>query len=131
MTRLQQLLDCIASQDPAVITYCKSDMVYSIHRDAGYLNEANTRSPTGGHHYLSDNQPFPPNNGAILTVFEIIKAAMSSAAEAELGALYYNARKGVEICNILEELGHTQPPTPPILALADTVINGRVQPKRP
>ena len=55
MTRLQQLLDYIASQDPAVITYRKSDMVYSIHSDAGYLNEAEARSRAGGHHYLSDN----------------------------------------------------------------------------
>ncbi len=62
-------------------------MIYSIHSDAGYLNKANAHSQAGGHHYLSDNQPFPPNNGAILTVSEIIKAVMSSAAEAELGAL--------------------------------------------
>jgi hypothetical protein len=37
---------------------------------------------------------------------------MSSAAEAEIGALYINAQKGVEEHNILEEMGHMQPPTP-------------------
>ena len=37
---------------------------------------------------------------------------MSSAAEAELDALYVNAHKGVEICNILQELGRIQPPKP-------------------
>jgi hypothetical protein len=58
---------------------------------SGYLNEANARSRAGGHHFLSENQPFPLNNGAILTVSEIIKAVMSSAVEAELGALYVNA----------------------------------------
>ena len=52
MMRLKQLLDYIASQDPAVITYRKSEMVYSIHSSAGYLNEANAHSRAGGHHYL-------------------------------------------------------------------------------
>ena len=36
LTRLKQLLDYIASQDPAVITYCKSDMIYSIHSNSIY-----------------------------------------------------------------------------------------------
>eukprot|EP00804_Cyclotella_cryptica_P015312 CCRYP_005418-RA/>CCRYP_005418-RA protein AED:0.37 eAED:0.37 QI:0/0/0/1/1/1/2/0/298 len=35
----------------------------------------------------------PRNNGAILTLAQIIKPVMSSAAEAELGALYINARR--------------------------------------
>ena len=85
-------------------------MIYSIHSDARYLNKANAHSRAGGHHYLSENHPFPPNNGAILTVSEIIKAVMSSIAEAELGALYINACKEVEMRNILQELGHHQPP---------------------
>ena len=53
MSWLKQLLDYIASQDPAVMTYSKSDLVYSIHSDAGYLNDANG-SRAGGHKYLSD-----------------------------------------------------------------------------
>ena len=66
MTQLTQLLDYITSRDLAVITYCKSNMSYSIHSNAGYLNVANARSHAGGHHYLSNNHPFPSNNGAIL-----------------------------------------------------------------
>jgi hypothetical protein len=37
---------------------------------------------------------------------------MSLAAEAELGALYINAYKAVSMCNLLQEMGHPQPPTP-------------------
>ena len=37
---------------------------------------------------------------------------MSSAAEAELGALYINAHEAVPIRNMLEEMGHPQPPSP-------------------
>ena len=57
---------------------------------------------------------------------------MSSAAEAETGALYINARKAVEEQNILEELGHKQPPTPIQTdnSTAEGIVNNRVQPKR-
>ncbi len=71
MKRAQQFLDYIATQEPAVLTYCKSDMVLSIHSDAGYLHEPNARSCAGGHHYLSENVTSPPNNGAIHNVAEI------------------------------------------------------------
>ncbi len=57
---------------------------------------------------------------------------MSFAAEAEIGALYTNARKGVEERNILEEMGHPQPPTPVQTdnSTAEGIINSQVQPKR-
>jgi hypothetical protein len=50
-------------------------------------------SPAGGHFSLSNDNEFPPNNGAILTVATISKAVMSSAAEAELGAMYLNTKE--------------------------------------
>jgi hypothetical protein len=132
MKRAQQFLDYVATQEPAVLAYRKSDMILSIHSDAGYLNKPNAISRAGGHHYLSKNVTFPPNKGATHSVAKIIKAVMSSAAKAELGALYINARKGVKIRNILEEMGHPQPPTPVQTdnSTADRVINSRVQPKR-
>jgi hypothetical protein len=37
---------------------------------------------------------------------------MSSAAEAEIGAVFINAKEGAVLSTTLEELGHTQPPTP-------------------
>jgi hypothetical protein len=76
--------------------------------------------------------PNPSNNGAVYNKASIIKAVMSSAAEAEIGLLYTNARKGVEERNILEEMGHPQPPTPVQTdnSTADGIINSRVQPKR-
>jgi hypothetical protein len=132
MKRVQQFLDYAATQEPAVTTYRASDMVLAIHSDAGYLNEENARSRAGRHHFLSEDVPNPPNNGAIHNEASIIKAVMSSAAEAEMGALYTNARKGVEIRNILEEMGHKQPPTPVQTdnSTADGIVNSRVQPKR-
>jgi hypothetical protein len=51
-------------------------------------------------------------NGAILTISKVLKHVMSSAAEAEIGAVFINAKEGAVLCTTLEELGHPQPPTP-------------------
>ena len=100
-----------------------------VHED---LNEEESCSRAGSHHFLSEDIPLPPNNGAIHNVAEIIKGVMSSAAEAELGAMYINARKAVEERIILEEMGHKQPATPVQVdnSTAEGIINKRVQPKR-
>jgi len=57
---------------------------------------------------------------------------MSSAAEAELAALYINAREAVYIRQILHEMGHPQPRTPIQTdnSTAEGVINNKIQPKR-
>ncbi len=49
----QQLLDYLATQEPAVLTYRKSEMVLAVHSDTSYLNEEEARSRAGGHHFLS------------------------------------------------------------------------------
>ncbi len=54
----------------------------------------------------------PTNNGAVLTIAQIIKNVMSSVAEAELGALFINFRKATPARHTLEEMGHKQPPNP-------------------
>ncbi len=79
-----QLLDYCATQEEAIITYSASKMILVVHSDAGYCNEKKSHSRAGGHFLLSNDDESPPNNGAILTVPTIIKAVMSSAAEAEL-----------------------------------------------
>ena len=132
MAKVKQLLQYCASQEEAILTYRASDMILAVHSDAGYLSEPQARSRVGGHFFLSNNMPYPPNNGAILNVAQIIKAVMSSAAEAELGGLYINAKEAIYIRNILTEMGHPQPPTPLQTdnSTAEGVVNHTVQPKR-
>ena len=132
MERVKQLLDYCASQEEAVLTYHSSDMILAIHSDAGYLNESKVRSRAGGHFFLSSDVQNPPNNGAVLTIAQIIDAVMSSAAEAELGALFINAKEAVHMRRILQEMGHPQPRTPIQTdnSTAEGVINSRVRPKR-
>ena len=57
---------------------------------------------------------------------------MSSAAEAELGALYLNAKEAVYIQQILTKMGHPQPKTPIQTdnLTVEGVVNNRIQPKR-
>ena len=86
----------------------------------------------GGHFFLSRDVQNPPNNGAVLTIAQIIETVMSSTAEAELGALFINAKAEVHMQWILQEMGHHQPRTPIQTdnSTAEGVINSRVQPKR-
>ena len=64
---LKQLLDYCSTQEEAIITYNASKMILAVHSDAGYANEKKSRSRAGGHLFLSNDENFPPNNGAILT----------------------------------------------------------------
>jgi hypothetical protein len=132
MAKVKQLLDYCATQEDAIITYNASKMILAVHSDAGYCNEKNARSWAGGHFFLSNDEQFPPNNGAILTQASIIKAVMSSAAEAEIGALFLNAKEAVYLRQILTEMGHSQPRTPIQTdnTTAEGVINHKIQPKR-
>jgi hypothetical protein len=102
----------MASQEEAVLTYKASDMVLAIHSDASYLSEPKACSRAGGHMFMSANNDTPTNNGAVLNILQIIQAVMSSAAEAELGALFINAKTAVSMRHTLEEMDHPQPQTP-------------------
>ena len=132
LNKTKQFLDYAATHPDAVLTYKKSDMVLAVHSDASYLCEPKARSRAGGHFFMSSDTKMPPNNGAVLTVSQIIKAVMSSAAEAELGALYINAREAVPARRLLKEMGHPQPPTPMQTdnSTALGVVTNNIQPKR-
>jgi hypothetical protein len=132
MQQTLQLLDYLARQKDAVLSYHANNMVLAVHNNASYLSKPKAQSQAGEHFFFSSNTTVQPNNGAILNIAHIIKNIMSSATKAELPGLYIMARKAVYIRIILGELGHVQPPTPPQTdnAMADRVINGKVQPKQ-
>ena len=112
---VKQLLDYLSSHPDATIRYRASDMVLNIHSDASYLSEPNTRSRACGHFFLGwmpiDGEPIKLN-GAFFTLCAILKFVVSSAAEAELGALFLNCKEGKIFRLILKELGHPQSATP-------------------
>ena len=115
-----------------MITYHASDMVLTIHSDASYLSKPKARSRAGGHFFMSSGRQMPPNNGPVLTLCQIIRAVMSSACEAKIGAMYTNAREAVPTRKTLEEMGHPQPQTPMQTdnAAAHSVVTNNIQPGR-
>jgi len=58
-----------------------------------------------------ESEPIFLNNNIAVTC-AITKIVAASAAEAELGALFINAKEAKIIRILLAELGHLQPPTP-------------------
>ncbi len=67
-------------------------MVLAIHSNASYLSKPVAQSRVGDHFFCSSDVEDPPDNKAVLNISKKLKAVMSSAAEAKLGALYINTR---------------------------------------
>ena len=76
-------------------------MILSAHADEGFLNESRARSRAGAHIFLSENEQKPKLNGPILTIAQIIKTVMASAAEAEIASLFFTAKKMTPLRNTL------------------------------
>ena len=100
------------------VRFHASDMCLHVDSDAAYLVMPAARSRIAGYYYLSTSPPTtgPPHNvplnGAILIECKTLRHVVASAAEAETGGLFHNAQTIVILRQILEELGHPQPPTP-------------------
>jgi hypothetical protein len=84
----------------------------STHMDTGFLNETNSHSCAGAHIYLSENDPFPRINGTVLSIAQIIKFVMASAAESELAAFFVTAREMIPHRQTLIAMGWPQPKSP-------------------
>ncbi len=106
------LLDYVATYPSDGIVYQSSNMILCAHTDAGFLNETNSRSHTGAHIYLSENDPFPRFNRAVLSIAQIIKFVMAFAAKAELAALFVTAREMISHRQTLIDMGWPQPKSP-------------------
>jgi hypothetical protein len=112
MQKCRQLLDYAASQEDAIVTYRASDMRLAIHSNALYLSKPKACSRAGSHMFMAGMEDIPINNGAVLNTSQIIRAVMTLAMEAKLGALFIKAKAAVLIQCTLKELGHPQTCTP-------------------
>jgi hypothetical protein len=129
---IKWLLDHVATNLDAILTYKKSEMVLAVHSDASYLSKPAAKSQVGGHFFCSSDVDDPPNNGALLNISKILKAIMSSAAKAKFGLLYISAREAIPMQHLLEEMGHKQPPIPIQTdnSTAHGVVTNNIQPRR-
>lgn len=125
LAAIVQLLNYCATHPDATVRFHASDMVLHIHYDASYLSEAHARRRAGGYFFLSDrplnpsaaplSDSCPPpllNNPVHVPSTIMLRVVLSSATEAEMGALFYNAKDAAWLRTTLEDLGHPQPPTP-------------------
>eukprot|EP00957_Ditylum_brightwellii_P157821 12012386-Ditylum_brightwellii.AAC.1 len=67
-------------------------------------------------------------HGPLLVLLQIMRNVMASAAEAELGALFENAKEAVVLRTTLQELGHQQPATPIQVdnSVAHRIVNSNI-----
>eukprot|EP00957_Ditylum_brightwellii_P206623 15349249-Ditylum_brightwellii.AAC.1 len=115
---LTHILNHCAMHPDVVVRYVASGMVLYIHLGAPFITRTKVRSRAGGHFFLSKQSMDPtklptgpvPLNGPIHTVYKVICNMMASTANAEIGMLYSNTRKGEEMRLALAETGHPQPP---------------------
>ena len=115
MKRVQQLLDYLNTNPNAVIRLRSFNIILNFHSDASYLSAGNGRSRSGGYFFMGslphEGEPIHLN-GNIAVTCAILKLVASSAADAELGALFLNTKEARIIWLTLAKLGQPQPQTP-------------------
>ena len=112
MAACHQLLDYLATHPNAAIRYHASDMILAFDTDASYLSEVGAKSRAAAYYHMTRKGNCTFTNGAVDVLYTIIKHVMSSASEAETGALYYGCKRAIPYHTTLKEIGHPQEPTP-------------------
>ena len=140
MKAITHLLNYCATHPNATLRYVASDMMLHVESDASYLSETKGRSRAAGIHFLTQRPATtgntinvsPPPNGALYVHCHILTEVLSSAAEAELAALFHNGKEACAIRTLLQELGHPQPATPIITdnSTASGIVNDTVKQRR-
>ena len=108
----QQFLNYAMLNSEAKLKYKASNIVLLVHSDVSYLNKQKACSRVGGQFFLTTTDFFPPNNGTAHNTVPVVKAVMTSAAEAELGTLFINAKQAATMQHTLIKMGHSQLLTP-------------------
>eukprot|EP00957_Ditylum_brightwellii_P206840 15350217-Ditylum_brightwellii.AAC.1 len=92
-------------------TEATAKAVEHVHSNASYLLVPGAQSRSGGYFFLGSEYD-DQMNGPLLVVSTIFCNMMVLASEAELGALFENAKEAAALQVTLKELGHQQPATP-------------------
>ena len=87
-------------------------MILCAHADSGFLNESRSRSRSGAHIFLLENDLYTHFSRAILSIAQIAKFFMASSSKAELAALFIIAREMIPHCHTLINTGWPQPKSP-------------------
>eukprot|EP00957_Ditylum_brightwellii_P011927 899605-Ditylum_brightwellii.AAC.1 len=87
-----------------MLHFIASNMILTLDYNALYLSEKKAHSRALGHFYLRKKDDREYNNNTILILLTIIKPVVASESEAEMAALFYNAREAVPLQVTLEEM---------------------------
>ena len=113
--KCDRLLNYVATYPNVVLRYYASNMQLHVDSDAAYLVAPKARSRIAGFYYFKQGRnglPLITPNHPILVECRCLKHVVSSAAEAETAAIFYNAQNILLFRRILQALGHPQLPTP-------------------
>ena len=126
------MLDYLATYPNDGIVHRARNMILAAHSNTGFHNESKGRNRAGAHIFLSEDNLTPRWNGPILSITQVIKFVMTSAAEAELAALYTTSQKLVPMRQTLTEMGWPQPPTSTQTdnTTAEDVVNNKIVTKK-
>lgn len=125
---IQHFLEYLAKHPDPKIQFFSSDMILATHSDASYMNEPGAKSTAAGYWWLKNKHDKDTNmkiNRAINVLCKIIRLVCSSTAEAELAALFLNAKETIPIRQTLIDLDHPQPPADMVTdnAIASGIVN--------
>jgi hypothetical protein len=104
--KIIKMLNYCTTHPEATLCCHASDMILNIHCDASYLSEREAKSRAGGFFYMGSKTDKTNRlaNGEILIISTVLKHITSSAAGAEIGAEFLNAKEGTVLCTTLEAL---------------------------
>ena len=111
LDKCNRLLAYAASYPNNETVYTASDMILHIQSDASYLSRSLARSVAGGCFYMGNIDQPTHINGTVTAVSNTIDVVVSSAFEAEYGAVFIIAQIAVWVRTILNALGYPQPPS--------------------
>ena len=116
--KCKRILDYATTFLDVKIRYHANDMVLHVDSDAVYLVQDGAHSQIAGHYILSSfpspasQNPDKAPNAPILIECKTLRHVVASAAEAETGGLFHNAQTILHLRDLLNAIGHPQPPTP-------------------
>ena len=101
--KLTQLLNYCAAHPDATSRFTASDMILAVESDASYPSVKKGHSRAAGYLFMTNK-----NTGAVHVPCQIMCIVLSSAAEAELGALFHNGKEACPLHIALEKMGITR-----------------------
>ena len=111
----------------------QNDTIHPSHSNASYLVAPYAKSRIDGYFFLPSDPTKPtPHNNPFHIECKTLRHVVTSSAEWETAAVFHNAQTAIHIRYMLQQLGHSQPPTPIILdnSITENFIKNNITQER-